>query len=294
MLRHGRHVEAMAHAEAAAARALRSSSVRCRSQAAPPTSRRARSDALALYERAEASGSHPSRSVRDTKWGQLVCLIDLEIPARSTHLLELSQGVGFGDPRELVRAAGHGLYLQLRQGALDLDDADVAIEVLPAVSDPARRVVVPKRLRECTSARRTLRGRSRCCCICSTIRRAVPALISPFRTRSARPRWRTRVREMAQRPRRRRARLLALSRASRDVHAELLSCSVLLRLYLQQGRFTEALGLELGSMRGALKRLLSARRCARVRSCLPARAVRPKRANLSTRCAPQPLARRAR
>ena len=63
-------------------------------------------------------------------------MIDLELPAAAPKLAELSKGVGFGDPREFVRAAGHGVYLQLRQGSLDLEVADMAYQLLGAVSDP--------------------------------------------------------------------------------------------------------------------------------------------------------------
>ena len=40
------------------------------------------------------------------------------------------------DPREVVRAAGHRLFSQFRFGSLDLSEADVARELLPAVNDP--------------------------------------------------------------------------------------------------------------------------------------------------------------
>ena len=48
-------------------------------QAAPPISRLERSRRLALYERAEAAATSEAE-VRDARWGQLVCMIDLELP----------------------------------------------------------------------------------------------------------------------------------------------------------------------------------------------------------------------
>ena len=177
-------------------------------------------------------------------------------------LLELSQGVGFGDPRELVRAAGHGLYFQLRQGALDLDDADIAIQVLPAVNDPrikssflsayANALALVARYEDALAAAALLH---------ETAERyrfdfALPYSLSvSAMAHSGARRW-PEAEEAARAA-------LSLSRASRDVHSELLSCSVLLRLYVQQSRFTEALGLELGSMRGALKASVGEAVCSR-------------------------------
>ena len=250
MLRHGRHVEAVAHAESAACdSALEFRALSVAGCAAHLASRE--EDALALYQRAEGAASSESE-VRDTKWGRLVCLIDLELPTSEDALHELSQGVTLGDARELVRAAGHGLYFQLRQGALNLDDGDVARQVMPAVSDPrikssflsayANALALVARYDDALEAAVLLY---------ETAARyrfdfALPYAFSvSAMAHSGARRWLD-AEELARMA-------LSLSRASGDVHSELLSCSVLLRLYVQQSRFAEALGLDLGSMRGALK-----------------------------------------
>jgi DNA-binding CsgD family transcriptional regulator len=174
----------------------------------------------------------------------------------------LSQGVGFGDPRELVRAAGHGLYFQLRQGALDLDDADIAIQVLPAVNDPrikssflsayANALALVARYEDALAAAALLH---------ETAERYRFDFALPYSfgvsamAHSGARRW-PEAEEAARVA-------LSISRASRDAHSELLSCSVLLRLYLQQSRFAEALGLDLGSMRGVLKASVGEAVCSR-------------------------------
>ncbi len=58
------------------------------------------------------------------------------------------KGNPLGQPREFVRAAAHLLYLQIRQGSLDLEQADTAYEVLPSGRGPACYVVVPEWVRE--------------------------------------------------------------------------------------------------------------------------------------------------
>ena len=260
MLRHGRHVEAVAHAESAADDpALKFRALAVAGCAAHLASRE--EDALALYQRAETAASSEIE-VRDAKWGQLVCLIDLELPSSKEALLQLSEGVGFNNPRELVRAAGHGLYFQLRQGVLDLDDADIAYQILSAVPDPrirssflsayANALALAARYDDALAAGRLLH---------ETAERyrfdfALPYASCVFAmAHTGGRRWRD-AEEAA-------LEALSLSRASKDVHSELLSCSVLLRLYAQQGRFAEALGLELGSMRGALKASIGEAMCSR-------------------------------
>ena len=80
-LRHGRHSEAIAHAELAAADSGRSSFARSPLRAARRTSHRGRSRHWRSYERAEAAATSESE-VRDAKWGQLMCAIELELPRR--------------------------------------------------------------------------------------------------------------------------------------------------------------------------------------------------------------------
>jgi ATP/maltotriose-dependent transcriptional regulator MalT len=249
MLRQGRHVEAIAHAESAAADSqLEFRALSVAGRAAHLASRE--EYALGLYERAEKAASS-ERELRDAKSGQLGCLIDLELPSSEAALRELAAGVNFGDPRELVRAAGQGLYFQLRQGALDLDEADIASQVLETVGDPlvrssflsayASALALTARYEEALAAAIALR------LIAEQFRFdfAVPyALCAAAMSHTGSRRWRDAEHAATK--------ALSLSRASRDVHAELLSCSVLLRLYAQQGRLASGLELDLGRMRRAL------------------------------------------
>lgn len=135
-LRRGRHTEAQAQGEAAAASGdprfvFRGLCVAGR--AAHLASRE--EEALALYKRAEsAAGSEAEQ--RDALWGQLGSLIDLESPEAETLLAALSDGVRIADPREAVRAAGHRLGHLLKFGAIDLEQADMASDLLTSVSDP--------------------------------------------------------------------------------------------------------------------------------------------------------------
>ena len=63
-------------------------------------------------------------------------MIDLEDPRSEAALARLSEGASLGQPREFVRSAVYRLYLQMRFGSLDLEQADVAYRLLSAVSDP--------------------------------------------------------------------------------------------------------------------------------------------------------------
>ncbi|HET9461802.1 MAG TPA: hypothetical protein VFO56_07695, partial [Gaiellaceae bacterium] len=133
--RSGRHLEAMAYGESAAAKdpelAFRALSVAGR--AAHIASRE--EEALELYQRAEAAGSTESER-RDAEWGQLACFIDLERPEAGPTLARLSSSVSLADGREVVRAAAHRVYLQLRSGSLQLEEADMASQLLSTVNDP--------------------------------------------------------------------------------------------------------------------------------------------------------------
>ncbi len=135
MLRNGRHVEAVAHAEAAAAGepALEFRALSLAGRAAHLASRE--EDALALYQRAEAAASSDAE-IRDAKWGQVMCLMELERPEAERTLRDLEAGVRMVDVRDVVRAAASGLSFQVKLGNLDLDDADLAATLLEQVTDP--------------------------------------------------------------------------------------------------------------------------------------------------------------
>jgi DNA-binding NarL/FixJ family response regulator len=135
-LRRGRHTEAQAHAEVAAI----GDDASCRFRALAVAGRAAhlasREEAgLALFRRAEeAAGTDAQR--REARWGQLMCEVELERPEVADTLTELRAEVPVTDPGGRVRASTQTLMCQLRMGCIDLSDAEIAQELLPAVSDP--------------------------------------------------------------------------------------------------------------------------------------------------------------
>ena len=92
-------------------------------------------EALELFRRAEESA--PSDALRrEASWGQVMCLIDLDDPGAADALDVMVTGVRLDNAREAVRAASLRLHGQTRFGGLDLADADRAVQLLSAVSDP--------------------------------------------------------------------------------------------------------------------------------------------------------------
>jgi DNA-binding NarL/FixJ family response regulator len=213
-----------------------------------------------MYRGAEELASDEGER-RDARWGQLMCLVDLEHPEAVSTLADLSQGVSIANPREYVRAAAHRIYLQLRVGSLDLDEADDAFQLLSAVNDALVEssflsaygiaLALAARYRDARSAARELLS------IAERHRFtfAVPygLCVSAMASSGLRD-W-----DGAQAAARD-----ALEQASerRDVHATLLSSSILLRLYAQQARYPEALKLAPPS-RGALRASIAELNCSR-------------------------------
>jgi len=260
-LRYGRHVEAMAHAEVAAGKdpefAFRALSVAGR--AAHLASRE--EDALELYRRAEAAASTESER-RDAMWGQLRCFIDLELPNAEPTLALLSSGVTFADAREVVRSAAHRVYLQLRRGSLDLEEADIANQLLTAVNDPLVESSFESGYAIALAlAARYADARAAATGLMATAQRfrldfAVPyALCGSAMAHSGLREWK--CAEQAVRE------ALSLAGRSGDVHAELLGRSILLRVLAQQGRYDTALELDTAEPRTALLASLSEFRCSR-------------------------------
>ncbi|HSI98559.1 MAG TPA: hypothetical protein VK926_09365, partial [Gaiellaceae bacterium] len=134
-LRRGRYAEAQAYAEAAASEDGSDLTFRALSVAGRAAHLASREeDGLALYQRAEAAASTEAER-RDALWGQFICAVDLELPEAPSRYLELTKGVKRSDPREVVRAAAYGLSYQVKTSSLDLEEADVAYELLVAVPD---------------------------------------------------------------------------------------------------------------------------------------------------------------
>ena len=249
-LRYGRHVEAMAYAEAAAGAdpefAFRALSVAGR--AAHLASRE--EDALELYRRAEAAASTDSER-RDATWGQLICAVELEMPDAGETLRALDAGVQLSDVREIVRSATCGLSYQVKLGTLDLADADIAAELLESVSDP----LLVSSFQSTYSAvlglvTRYEEAQSVAAAFLATIRRyrldfARPyALCAAALAAAGLRRW-TQANGYAREA-------IRIARASRDAHAQQLCVSQLMRVLAQQGRHLEALALEVPTVRSPL------------------------------------------
>ncbi|MDQ5874711.1 MAG: LuxR C-terminal-related transcriptional regulator, partial [Actinomycetota bacterium] len=134
-LRHGRLAEAQAYAEKAAIEPsiLTFRALSTAGRAAHLASREEK--ALELYGRAETAAS-TEMTRREALWGQLICAIELELPEAAEMLEQLNASVRLSDPRDAVRSAACGLNYQLKFGSLDLAEADLASELVEAMSDP--------------------------------------------------------------------------------------------------------------------------------------------------------------
>ena len=135
MLRFGRHIEAIAHAESAAypesGYAFRALSIAGR--AAHLASRE--EQAIVLFRRAATVAADEDRR-RDALWGQLLGLIELERSEAGDNLRTLQATVRPADPTQVVRASAYGLSYQIKLGDLDLAEADAAAKLLERVRDP--------------------------------------------------------------------------------------------------------------------------------------------------------------
>jgi ATP/maltotriose-dependent transcriptional regulator MalT len=248
LLRAGRYLEAAAHADSAAAEpdlAFRALSVAGR--AAHLASRE--EAALDLYCRAEQAAESESER-RDAKWGQLVCLIDLELPEAEPALVELSARVSVADAREVVRMATYRVLLEIRTGDLKLEQADIAHQLIEAVGDPlietsflsgySSALAIAARYAEAERVARQFGEKAERFRVDFALPWAQCALAAAL---AGRRRW-SRAEQAA-------SDALAVARAHANVHAELLSRSILIRLLVQQGRLESAIGVAHDRLPGA-------------------------------------------
>lgn len=250
-LRRGRHTEAQAQGEAAAASGdprfvFRGLCVAGR--AAHLASRE--EEALALYKRAEsAAGSEAEQ--RDALWGQLMCASELESPDAFETLESLRSTVRRADIRDTVRAATCGLNFQTKMGELDLTEADSAYELLSSIGDP----LVVTAFQSVYSVALGLSARYQEAKVVSnqflhTARRfrlgfALPYAYCSVALASGGPReW-----EQGERALRH---ALALAKATRNAHAQQMVYSLAVRLALQRGRIHEALATDLPPLEAAI------------------------------------------
>lgn len=242
MLRSGRHVEAVANAEAAAVGdpELEFRALSLAGRAAHLASRE--EEALSFFLEAEAAALS-EREVRDARWGQLMCLIELERPDAEPALRELEAGVRVLDARDLVRAAASRLSFQVKLGDLSLDDADFAATLLKQVADP----LVVSSFQSTYSAVLGLACRYEeagavAQNLAETIERyrldfALPyALCSASLADAGLRRWSSSEGKIAEG--------FQLAGSMRDGHAQQLCMAQWIRVLVQQGRSYEALDLE--------------------------------------------------
>ena len=260
-LRLGRLIEAISNAQAAADhdRGLAYRAMAIAGRAAHLASRE--EDAREFFGRAAVVAATEAER-RDASWGELTCLIDLENPGAHAALDRLSEGISLGQPREFVRAAAHLLYLQIRQGSLDLEQADIAYDVLPTVDDPlvvssflsgyAMVLGLSARYDDALRAGADLLG------VAEKYRLdfALPyGFCATALACTGLRQWR-RAEENIDRA-------LEICRATRDMHAELLCASLLIRLHLHQGRAAEALRITAPGGRRAIEASVAEFMCSR-------------------------------
>jgi DNA-binding NarL/FixJ family response regulator len=134
-LRLGHHLEAIAHATAAARSAGRMQvrALLVAGRAAHLAS--LEDEALALFQSAETAAESPSERL-EARWGQLMCAIELELPHAESWLRELNAAAQVADARDQVRSAAFGLSFQVKLGDVDLAEADRAYALIELVADP--------------------------------------------------------------------------------------------------------------------------------------------------------------
>ena len=249
-LRHGRHAEAIAHAELAADGdgALKFRSLALAGRAAHVASRE--EQALDAYKRAERAAASDSE-VQDAKWGQLMCAIELEMPVADDWLRELKAAVRPSEPRETVRAAAIELSFQSKLGDLDLTDADDAAGLVSFVDDPlvmssfqSTYAAILGLVARYAEAKHVVEA------LFETLRRyrldfaMTYALCAEAQACAGLRRWARAERSLCK--------ALEIACETRDGHAQQLCISQLMRVLTQQGKQREALDLDLPLLRAPL------------------------------------------
>jgi len=260
LMRTGRYLAAAAHAESASSDprlAFRALSVEGR--AAHLASRE--EAALTLHRRAEQAAENESQR-RDARWGQLACLTELELPNAESVLLELSEDVTFGDAREVVRMEAHRISIAFHMGAVKFESADIAYQLVDAVRDP----IIETSFLSAYSSALAIAARYE---EAGRVAERLQEKADRFRLDFAVPYARCGVASALAGGRHwtaaERAASDAFARAKEhsQVHAELLSRSILLRLYAQQGRIESALVIPHDRLPGASNASIGEATCSR-------------------------------
>jgi len=207
-------------------------------------------EALELYRRAEAvAPTHLAH--RDALWGQLVCMIELELPEATENLQALAAGVSRSDTRGVLQSYTYSMAHGTRFGHIDLAGADTVCELVPAVADPlvvsSFQSVYAWALGLAARYDDALRVAQDLSDTATRYRLdfAVPYSLSTVAVACAGlRRWRQAEEAVV--------RALALSRAARDVAAQQNAFSIYLRVLAQQRRQEVALLLDIPSLQGAL------------------------------------------
>jgi ATP/maltotriose-dependent transcriptional regulator MalT len=250
-VRRGRFTEAQAHAEAAAESDshLRFRAIALAARAAHLASREA--EARELYQRAESAASSDT-DLRDALWGQFICAVELELPEAHEMFRTLRADVKHSDTREVVRAAAYELHYGLKMATLDLTEADRVAELLDSVND----ALLISSFQNIYSVMLGLSARySESLMMAerleSTARKyrldfAVPHALSAKALAWAGLRKWGEAQAALERS-------IGFSTARRDVYAHQVAFSLLVRLFVQQGRSDLALAIEVPTLRNAVK-----------------------------------------
>jgi DNA-binding CsgD family transcriptional regulator len=223
-------------------------------------------EALELYRRAQAAATNETER-RDALWGQAMCSIELEQPEVVTALEHLARETRLTSPREVIRAAGHRLYCQFRLGSLDLDEADMAYELVPSANDP---LVVSSFLAAYSAALAASCRYSEALCVAQELSNFAQRYRYAFAVPYAKGvmgmsyaglrQWRQAESELR----------LGVVAAPHDSHAEQFCYSIHLRVLAQQARYQSALVLPMPVLKAPLPAARAELKCSRalVLACL--------------------------
>jgi DNA-binding NarL/FixJ family response regulator len=250
LLRRGRHLEAIAHAESAAhvGKGYVFRALAIAGRAAHLASRE--QQALDLFRRAQAASCDDSER-SEALWGQLLALIDLEHDQAEQTFRALRLTVRHEEPREFVRASAFALCYQIKLGDLDVAEADIARAVVSRVRDP---LVISSFQSTYASALGLLARYGDALAIAEDLTRTIDRYRLDFATPYARlstavalcglRRWAEAI-EAANRG-------IAAAIHGQDEYAHQLCTAMKIRIAAQQGRYDEALDFEMPAARASL------------------------------------------
>jgi DNA-binding NarL/FixJ family response regulator len=180
-----------------------------------------------------------------------MCSIELEQDDAVERLQDLSSSLRLSQPREVVRAAAYTLSAQLKFGHLDLARVDLALDLLPEVSDP----LVESAFRNIYSAALALSAEydealQAAECLMDTVRRYRLEFVVPYAlsvvsvARAGRREWAAACDAIDL--------AATAARDRRNSYAEQICYAIRVRTLGQQGRHELAVTLPVPDLRSAL------------------------------------------